>query len=282
MTVVRSPRQMARLAAQLRRQGKRVGVVPTMGALHAGHLSLIRAAVRQCDVVIVTIFVNPLQFGPAEDFARYPRPLAHDRRACRRAGAHVVFNPSVKALYPERFQTRIDPGPLARRWEGKSRPGHFSGVATVVAKLFGLTQPTDAYFGQKDYQQTVIVRRLAEDLHLAVRIHVLPTVREPDGLAMSSRNQYLSAGERRQAPVLSGALRAARTRIRAGARRSRPLVAEMRRLIGAQPAARIDYAAVVGADTLLPQARLRGRVAILLAVYVGRTRLIDNLLVDVS
>ena len=282
MTVVRSPRRMARLAARLRRQGKRVGVVPTMGALHEGHLSLIRAAVRQCDVVIVTIFVNPLQFGPAEDFARYPRPLARDLRACRRAGAHVVFAPSVKALYPERFQTRIDPGPLARRWEGSSRPGHFSGVATVVAKLFGLAQPTDAYFGQKDYQQTLIVRRLVEDLDIPVRIHVLPTVREPDGLAMSSRNHYLSADERRQARVLSGALRAARARIRAGARVSGPVVAEMRRLIGAQPAARIDYAVVVDAKTLLPLARLRGRVAILLAVRVGRTRLIDNLLVGVS
>lgn len=281
MTVIRSTAHMTALAARLRRQGTRIGVVPTMGALHEGHLSLIRAAVRQCDFVIVTIFVNPLQFGPAEDFARYPRPLARDLQACRRAGAHAVFTPSAKALYPAGFQTRIEPGRLAAQWEGKSRPGHFSGVATVVAKLFCLTQPTDAYFGQKDYQQTLIVRRLIEDMNLPIRIHVRPTVREQDGLAMSSRNRYLTTIERRQATVLYVALRAAQTRIRAGTRRSRVLTDEIRRLISAQPAARIEYVAAVDAKTLQPLVRLRGRVAILLAVTVGRTRLIDNLLVDV-
>ncbi len=282
MIIIRTPRQMTALAARLRLRGKRIGLVPTMGALHEGHVSLIRAAARQCDIVIVTIFVNPLQFGPTEDFARYPRRLRQDARTCRRAGAHVMFGPSAKALYPEGFQTRISPGPLAVRWEGTSRPGHFSGVVTVVAKLLNLTQPSDAYFGQKDYQQTLIVRRLVEDMNVAVRIHMRPTVRERDGLAMSSRNQYLSAAERRQAAVLYRALRAARARIRSGARHSRPIISEIERLIRAQPAARIEYAAAVDAETLRPLACLRGRVAILLAVHVGRTRLIDNLLVGVS
>lgn len=281
MTIIRSAKQMARVARRLRAQGKDIGVVPTMGALHEGHASLIRAAAARNDVVVVTIFVNPLQFGPSEDFGRYPRPFARDARLARTAGATIVFAPEVRELYPEGFQTAVDVGALARRWEGQRRPGHFRGVATVVTLLFEFTQPTHAYFGQKDYQQARVIQQLVRDLHLPVAVHVLPTVREPDGLAMSSRNAYLSTHERAQAPVLYQALTLARARIRAGERHALPLLASMRRLIRRAPQARIDYLAIVDATTLEPMPRLRRRVAILLAVRVGRTRLIDNLLVDV-
>ncbi|MBI3320857.1 MAG: pantoate--beta-alanine ligase [Candidatus Omnitrophica bacterium] len=281
MTVVRSIDRMARLSRRFQAQGKRIGVVPTMGALHEGHLSLIRRAAAQNDVVIVTVFVNPLQFGPHEDLARYPRTLRRDVKRSREAGADVVFAPSVEALYPPRFQTTVQVGPLAERWEGQVRPGHFRGVATVVTILFQVTRPTRAYVGQKDYQQSLIVRRLVRDLRLPVTIHVLPTVREPDGLAMSSRNVSLSAPRRRRAAVLSRVLQEARRRIRAGERRAAPVLAAMRTRLRREALARIDYVAIVAADTLEPQARLHGRVAILVAARLGRTRLVDNVLVDV-
>ena len=280
--VIRSARRMAHLASRLRRQGKRVGVVPTMGALHEGHASLIRAAAAQNDVVIVTIFVNPLQFGPREDFSRYPRRLTRDVRCAASAGADCVFAPGVSEIYPPGFQTHVAPGPVADRWEGKTRPGHFRGVATVVAILFELTRPTDAYFGRKDYQQALLIARLIRDLRLPIRMRVLPTVREPNGLAMSSRNAALSPAQRAQAAVLYAALRLVRARIRAGARRAAPLLKEARALIAARPLARLDYLAIVDADTLEPVRRLRGRLVVLVAAWVGRTRLIDNILVDVS
>lgn len=282
MRVIRSPRQMALVSQRLAQQGKRIGVVPTMGALHEGHLSLIRRAASQNDVVIVTVFVNPLQFGPREDYAHYPRTLARDIRLSRAAGADIVFAPSVSALYPKGFQTTVEAGRLAARWEGTSRPGHFRGVATVVTLLIELTRPANAYVGQKDYQQALIVERLVRDLRLSPKLHVLPTVREPDGLAMSSRNAYLIPAQRRQAAVLYRALCVARARIRAGERRAPPILQAMRRLIRRAQDARIDYAAIVDAATLEPQRRLRGRVAILLAVWIGPTRLIDNLFVDVT
>ncbi|MBI4003743.1 MAG: pantoate--beta-alanine ligase [Candidatus Omnitrophica bacterium] len=282
MTVIRAARRMAARSERLRRQGKQLGVVPTMGALHEGHLSLVRAAVKANDVVIVTIFVNPLQFGPHEDFRRYPRNLPRDIRLARRAGADIVFAPSVQEISPTGFGTTIDVGPIGERLEGRFRPGHFRGVATVVAALFHLTKPTHAYFGQKDYQQTLVIKRLVKDLCLDVRLHVLPTVRERDGVAMSSRNRYLRVEQRRQAAVLWRALRAGRERIRTGERRASAVAARMRRLIKAIPSARIDYVVAVDAATLAPVRRLRGCVALLVAVWIGRTRLIDNLLVDVS
>ena len=282
MTIIHSAARMAVVSRRLRARGKRVGVVPTMGALHEGHGSLIRRAAAQNDVVIVTIFVNPLQFGPTEDFTRYPRTLRRDVRLARAAGADIIFAPALREIYPDGFQTYVDVGPLAARWEGQRRRGHFRGVATVVAILFHLTRPTNAYFGQKDYQQTLIIQRLIRDWRFPIRMHILPTVREPDGVAMSSRNAYLSASERRQATVLVRALRLARVRVRSGERRVRSLVEAMRRLIHGNSGARIDYVAIVDADTLEPRSWLRGRMAVLLAVRVGRTRLIDNLLVDVS
>ncbi len=282
MQAIRSVDQMARLSQRLQRQGRRIGLVPTMGALHEGHCSLIRAAAAQNDVVIVTVFVNPLQFGPRGDFKRYPRNLPRDIRLARAAGAHIIFAPTASALYPEGFQTHVEVGPLAARWEGQVRPGHFRGVATVVTILFELARPTNAYFGQKDYQQARIIQQLVRDLQLPVAVRVLPTVREPDGLAMSSRNVYLTAGERTQAAGMFHALTTATRRIRTGERGGPRLIAEVRRIIQQQPNVRIDYLALVDADTLEPQRRLHGRVALLAAIWIGRTRLIDNLLVDVS
>ena len=281
MRLIRSISHMANLSSRFRRQGKRIGVVPTMGALHEGHLSLVRAAARN-DVVIVTLFVNPLQFGPREDFARYPKNLRRDAALVRAAGADLLFAPSAAQMYPPGFQTSVDPGPLATVWEGRTRPGHFTGVATVVTLLFQATLPTHAYFGQKDYQQTLVIRQLVSDLKFPVRIHVLPTVREPDGLAMSSRNAYLSRSERRQATVVYEGLRAARARIRSGERRAAPIISAMRQQLRRQPDVRVDYVALTDARTLQPLTRLRGRVAILIAAWVGATRLIDNLLVNVS
>jgi len=281
MTVIRSARRMEALAKRLERRKRRVGVVPTMGCLHEGHLSLIRAARSQNDVVIVTLFVNPLQFGPGEDFARYPRPFARDRALAKAAGTDILFAPTQRELYPRGFQTAVDLGALARRWEGASRAGHFRGVATVVTILFRLTRPTMAYVGQKDYQQALIIQRLARDLRLGLSVRILPTVREPDGLAMSSRNASLTPTQRLQAATLFLALGEARERIRGGERSGAALIEGMRRRIG-ETEARIDYAAIVDAATLEPVWRLRGRVALLVAARLGRTRLIDNLLVDVS
>ena len=282
MRLIRSASQMAAVARRLARQGRRIGLVPTMGALHDGHLALIRRAALENDVVIVTIFVNPLQFGPREDFACYPRMLSRDLTLARAAGADIVFAPSISDIYPPGFQTAVRVGSLAARWEGQARPGHFDGVATVVTILCALTRPTRAYFGQKDYQQVLIVKQLARELRLPLTVHMLPTVREPDGLSMSSRNTSLTPSQRAQATVLYRALCAARARILSGERRAGPLLQQMRRLIRHARRARLDYAAIVDAGTLAPQARLRGRVAILLAVWIGRTRLIDNFLVDVS
>ena len=282
MRLIRSTSQLVSFVERLRAQGRRIGLVPTMGALHEGHVSLIRRAAHENDVVIVTIFVNPLQFGPREDFARYPRTLKPDLHLAQAAGADVIFAPSVRDIYPPGFEPHVEPGVLAERWEGKRRPGHFRGVATVVAILFDLTRPTHAYFGRKDYQQALIVQRVVREWRLPLTVHILPTVREPDGLAMSSRNAYLTAAQRKQAVVLSQAFSAARAEIRAGERRAAPLIARMRRIIQHAPDARVDYAAIADAQTLKPVHRLRGRVVILLAAWIGRTRLIDNLLVDVS
>ena len=280
LRIIRSARQMQRVSLRLRRQGRHIGVVPTMGALHAGHASLIRASVRDNDVTIVTIFVNPLQFGPREDFTRYPHPLARDTRMVRSLGADILFLPSAAELYPAGFQTTIDSGPLAARWEGEHRPGHFRGVATIVTILFELTQPTQAYVGQKDYQQVLVIQRLIDDLKLPIRIRMVPTVRGPDGLAMSSRNAYLTPTQRADAVVLFQALWAGRETIRGGVRRASTVLARMRTVIRSAASLRVEYLVIVDANTLEPLRRVQGRTVLLGAVRVGRTRLIDNVLVD--
>lgn len=282
MKLIKRVHQMAKVAQQIRLAGRRIGFVPTMGALHEGHLSLIRAARRENDIVVVSVFVNPLQFGPTEDFARYPRDLPRDARLAASEGTDVVFAPEAAEMCPERFCTHVEVEGLSHRLEGAMRPGHFRGVTTVVATLFHVVQPTTAYFGQKDYQQAVIIRRMVEDLRLPVRVRVLPTIREPDGLAMSSRNASLSRTERRQANVLFRALTSAEDAIHDGERDPQRLRRRISRLIRQQPRLRVQGIAIVDAVTLEPLKVLTGRVAILVAARVGRMRLIDNLLVDVT
>jgi pantoate--beta-alanine ligase len=251
-----------------------------MGALHEGHASLIRAARAETGFVVVTIFVNPTQFGPHEDLDRYPRTLQSDLESCRHAGADLVFTPEVKAVYPEGFRTFVEVHDLQDVFEGVSRPGHFRGVCTVVLKLFNIVQADIAYFGQKDAQQARMIQQMVRDLDVPIRLRICPIVREPDGLALSSRNRFLSPDERRQAVVLSQALREGRTLVEQGERDPDQVEHIVRRHIQAAPAARIDYVAVVDADSWQPTEPLRGNVLIAVAVKFGSTRLIDNVLIE--
>jgi pantoate--beta-alanine ligase len=267
--------------AAARRRGLSVGLVPTMGALHEGHTSLIRAARRDTGFVVVSIFVNPTQFGPKEDLSRYPRPLEHDLALCAREGADLVFHPTPETVYPPGFGTFVEVTGLQDVLEGASRPGHFRGVATVVLKLFNIVQPDLAFFGQKDGQQARIIRQMVADLNVPVEVRVCPTVREADGLALSSRNAYLDAEQRRNAVALSAALELGRALIEQGERDPRRVGYVMEARIAAAPGAVLDYAQVVDADSLRPLDRLHGRVMLAVAVRFGGTRLIDNVLVDV-
>jgi pantoate--beta-alanine ligase len=261
---------------------KRVGFVPTMGALHEGHASLIRQARAECDCVVVSIFVNPTQFGPHEDLQRYPRPFEADVQMCEREGVDLLFHPSVDIMYPPGFQTFVEVGALQQVLDGASRPGHFRGVATVVLKLFNIVQPQVAYFGQKDAQQVRILQQMVRDLHVPIEIRVCPIARAADGLALSSRNVYLDAAQRQNATVLFRALEAIRVRIDAGERDADALIQGARGMIDATPGARIDYVAVVDYDSLQPLQRLQGNVLFAIAVYFGTTRLIDNMMMPMS
>jgi pantoate--beta-alanine ligase len=263
-----------------RREGLGIGLVPTMGWLHAGHLSLMRRARRENDRVIVSIFVNPIQFGPNEDLDRYPRDLERDAALCREAGVDMIFHPTVREMYPEGFQSSISVGALTQTLCGKSRPAHFTGVCTVVGKLFNLLRPERAYFGQKDAQQATVVRRMVRDLNMGVEVVVCPTVREEDGLAVSSRNVHLDAAERRAALCLSKALLSAREQVAAGVRDAATLLGGMRALIASEPAASVDYIEIVDPDSLLPVGRIEKKALAALAVFIGKTRLIDNVLLE--
>jgi pantoate--beta-alanine ligase len=278
MGLVTSPVEMQALARNLRRQGGAVTLLPTMGALHAGHLSLMQRAREHGGALIVSIFVNPTQFGPEEDFGHYPRDLDRDLKRLESMRPEAVFAPSAEQMYPRGFCTYVEPGPLAAQWEGASRPGHFRGVATVVLKLLNIINPEIAYFGQKDFQQAVVIREMITDFNLAVRLVVCPTVREPDGLAISSRNAYLSAEDRRAAAVLYRSLERARTMFQNGDTRADALLAAMQDVIADEPRVSLDYAAIVDSVSLqpLPQVML-GNVA-LIAARVGGVRLIDNLI----
>ena len=256
------------------------GLVPTMGYLHEGHLSLVRRARAENDHVITTIFVNPTQFGPSEDLTRYPRDLPRDLALLEAEKVDLVFAPDVSEMYPPGFGTFIDVGPIAAPLEGAARPGHFRGVATVVCKLFAITSPHRAYFGQKDAQQTLVIRRMTLDLNLPVEIVVCPIVREPDGLAMSSRNVYLNPEERRAATVLFRALRAVQERFAAGERNGDALRAAMRAVIESEPLARADYVSVADLDDLHELETVTGRALASLAVRIGTTRLIDNCVLE--
>ncbi len=255
-----------------------VGLVPTMGYLHEGHLSLLRQAQAENRRVAASIFVNPTQFAPQEDLARYPRDLERDRALLQAAGCELLFVPSVQELYPEGFDTYVEVGAIARPLEGERRPGHFRGVATVVLKLLGIFQPTRAYFGQKDAQQLAVIREMVRDFDLGVQIMGCPIVREADGLALSSRNAYLTPEQRKAAPVLHRALLSAQARYQAGERRADALRSEMRLVLAHEPLARVDYASVASPKDLQEVSTLEGPALLLLAVWVGETRLIDNLL----
>ncbi|MGH7220942.1 MAG: pantoate--beta-alanine ligase [Nitrospiraceae bacterium] len=281
MKIIRTPRSMAAWSERLRREGVTIGFVPTMGALHDGHRSLIRAARLRCDALVVSIFVNPTQFSQTEDLSMYPRPIARDRALCREEGVDVCFEPTALAMYPEGFQTTVTVPALARRWEGAARPHHFAGVATVVTKLFGVVRPHLALFGQKDYQQAKLVRQLVSDLNLDVAIRVRPTVREGDGLAMSSRNVNLSPDERRIAPLLFQALRTGRLMVESGMSDVAAIERIMRQTIEQAPTIHVEYLAVCDPDSLQPLSVVADRAVLLGAVRIGSIRLIDNLLVKV-
>lgn len=276
LKVIQTVSDMHRTADEMRASGLRIGLVPTMGYLHGGHLSLIRQARRASDRVVVSIFVNPMQFGPQEDYATYPSDFERDVKLIQGMGGDLVYAPSAKEMYPEGYATYVAVERLTQHLCGASRPGHFRGVTTVVTKLFAAVKPHVAVLGQKDAQQAVVVRQMVRDLDLDVEIRVAPTVREADGLARSSRNVYLSPGERREAPVLYQALQEARSLVAQGERRAAVVVEAMRQRIAARPHARIDYVCVVNAEDLRPVEALSGAVLFALAVRFGEARLIDN------
>ena len=276
MRVLRSLAAMARWRGD--HGGRTTAFVPTMGALHEGHLALFRAARRSAETVIVSIFVNPLQFGPREDYGRYPRSFGADRALCQREQIDLVFASTVEAMYSSSFQTTVQVQHLSRLWEGALRPGHFDGVAAVVLKLLNLIRPQVTIFGQKDYQQVLVVRQLVEDLNLGVKIDMYPTLREPDGLALSSRNRYLTAPQRAAAPILHQALQAGAQLVADGVRSASRIRTTMERMIQRERGVRVEYLAVCDPKSLEPVRRVDWSVVLLGAVRIGGTRLIDNVL----
>jgi pantoate--beta-alanine ligase len=274
LQVVKTPADMLKQSRQWTREGKSIGFVPTMGALHAGHVSLIERARKENDAVAVSIYVNPAQFGPGEDFSKYPRTFDADRKLCEAAGADAIFAPET--LYQKDPRIFVDVAELGDVLCGMSRPGHFRGVATVVTKLFSIVRPDRAYFGKKDAQQLLIIEQLVRDLDLGCEIVPCPIVREPDGLAMSSRNRYLSPSERKQALSLQKALKYCETKVAAGERDAMKLMGEMAEILEKEPDVEMDYIALVNAHTLDDLKRLRGDVLVAIAAKVGATRLIDN------
>jgi len=280
MEIVKSLDDARRTVRKWQREGRCVGFVPTMGALHEGHLSLVHASAAECCKTVVSVFVNPAQFGPGEDLGRYPRRLKADCRMVERAGADLVFAPDERAMYPDGFCTYVAQEKLTDKLCGALRPGHFRGVTTVVLKLFNIVPADKAYFGRKDFQQTVVIRRMVEDLNLPVEIRVMPTVREKDGLAMSSRNEYLGPDERRQAVCLYEALTGARRLFAEGETSAGRLIAAMRGVIARYPLAKPHYVEIVAPDTLEPVSRVAADSVAALAIFVGKTRLIDNMPFD--
>jgi pantoate--beta-alanine ligase len=281
MEIIRDIPEMQRRASALRGQGRQIGLVPTMGYLHEGHLSLFRAARRESQVVAVSIFVNPTQFDRPEDLDSYPVDLEGDLTKAAALGVDVVFVPERKSMYPPGHATFVEVEGLSRRWEGAYRPGHFRGVTTIVAKLFQIVRPHRAYFGQKDYQQGRVVERMVRDLDMDIEVIMLPTVREPDGLAMSSRNVHLTPEERRQAPLLYRALCGVADRVKSGEQDARALLDGMRRVIEEGTSAAIDYLAFCHPESLEPLEKVAGPAVALLAVRFSKARLIDNLLINV-
>ena len=276
MILCTTPAQMQTACRDLRASGLTLGLVPTMGALHAGHISLVAAARAECDHIAASIFVNPTQFGPNEDFTSYPRTFDEDCRKLESAGVHLLFAPAAADMYPAGNTTLVDPGEIATRLDGASRPGHFRGVATIVARLFHIVAPDRAYFGQKDAAQVAVLRHIVSDLNIAVHVAVCPIVREPDGLALSSRNRYLTPEERNRALILSRALAAAESLARSGESHAETLRAAILAVFAEDPETILDYAAIVDPDTLLPVADTAHGALIAVAAWIGTTRLIDN------
>jgi pantoate--beta-alanine ligase len=271
---------MKEYARGSRAEGRVIGLVPTMGALHEGHTALVARARKECSRVIASVFVNPKQFGPNEDYKKYPRDLEKDAEKLAAVGVDALFAPETADIYPDGFRTYVNVEGISERLEGRSRPGHFRGVSTVVLKLFEIVLPHFAYFGRKDAQQVRIISEMVRDLNLDAQIVVCPVIREADGLALSSRNAYLSAEERKAATVLHRALVAARDELSRGVRDAMQLQTAMRRILEAEPPAQVDYAEIVSADTFEPVVRVARPCYAVLAVFIGKTRLIDNLLIE--
>ncbi|MBN2128086.1 MAG: pantoate--beta-alanine ligase [Sedimentisphaerales bacterium] len=282
MQIATTISQIREYVAQARAAGKSVGFVPTMGALHVGHASLIVAAAKRCDYVVVSIFVNPTQFGPGEDFERYPRPFEKDVQLCEEHGAHAIFAPSAAEMYPQENLTWVTVEKLTEPLCGRSRPGHFRGVTTVCAKLFNIVGADRAFFGQKDAQQATVIRRMVADLNMPLEIVVCPTVREPDGLAVSSRNQYLSPQERKDATVIFRALSRCVELMDAGQREVARIVEAMHEVLRQVPALRVEYVSITDAESLQELDCVQGKVLVAIAGWLGSTRLIDNIRVDTT
>lgn len=277
MQTVKSPKRMQKICGELKRGGKIIALVPTMGYLHEGHLSLVRIAKRKSDILVVSIFVNPTQFGPKEDFGRYPRDFKKDKLLLEKEGCDYVFAPGVEDMYPEGYSTYVKVEEITRKLEGAERPGHFRGVTTIVAKLFNIVQPEVSVFGQKDAQQAVVLKKMVDDLNFGVKMIIGPTIREKDGLALSSRNRYLYKEERKQAPVLYQSLREAKRLIDKGERSPGKIMVRMRNMIKKQPLAELEYLAITDTSRLEPLSKIKGEVLISLAARFGGARLIDNI-----
>lgn len=273
---------MTTFVKMMKKEGRSIGLVPTMGCLHEGHMSLVRAAKKHTDVVVMSIFVNPIQFGPKEDFEKYPRDQKRDEELAGDAGVDVIFYPSLKDMYPEDYATYVAVEALTKNLCGKSRPGHFRGVATVVTKLFNIVKPNAAYFGQKDMQQALMIKKMAADLNMDIEVKIMPIVREKDGLAMSSRNMYLSETETKDAVILRQSLKQAENLINGQERDAKKIIKTIEDMIKSKPTAKIDYVAVVDAKELRNIKTISGEVMIALAVFFGSTRLIDNITITVK
>ena len=280
MEIAKTIESVRNLVKAARSDGKKIGLVPTMGALHIGHISLIEAAVKQCDFVVLSIFVNPTQFAPDDDFGRYPRPLEADLKVCRNTGVDVVFAPTTEQMYPAENLTWIDVEKLTEPLCGRFRPGHFRGVTTVCAKLFNIVAPDVAFFGRKDGQQAIVIKRMVADLNMPVEIALCPTVRDSNGLAVSSRNQYLTDGQRKDAAFIYKSLQKCREMIEAGITDTRKIIAEMRKVLNHRSSIKIEYIDIVDAETLQKLDRITGKVLAAVAVRIGPARLIDNILLD--
>jgi len=280
MEVAEKIKDVRKKVKTARDEGKSIGLVPTMGALHAGHMSLIEQAVKKTDFVIVSIFVNPTQFGPGEDFDKYPRPFEEDLEKCTKAGVELVFAPNPDQIYPRENLTWVTVEKLTEPLCGRFRPGHFRGVTTVCAKLFNIVQPDIAFFGQKDAQQGVVIKRMVDDLNMPLKIEVCPTIRESDGLAVSSRNKYLNEQQRKDAAYLYKSLKRAREMLESGEKNTKKIISEMQKILNRAPSLKVQYISLIEAETLEEPERLKGTLLVALAAKLGNARLIDNIIVE--